>query len=152
MLEPWEEFRPTWRRCAVGRMGWLWSERLPHGSFEEPDKEMIEDLFKRRSGTVVKPMSQVIHLAKEMTLPGRLGHHQRGEDARHHHDRVWEESLIIFWSRWLWYVFLHWGLSIVPYSMITSPNSFQCLNRRVTWRNRETCDFRTFKHLWNYLE
>ena len=54
MLEPWEELRPTWRRCAVGRTGWLWSERLPHGSFEEPDKEIV-DLFKRRSGTVVNP-------------------------------------------------------------------------------------------------
>ena len=41
-------------------------------------------------------LSQVNHLAEEMTLPSRLGHHQRGEDARHHHDRVWEESFIIF--------------------------------------------------------
>ena len=96
MLETLEEFRPTWRRCAVGRTGWLWSERLPHGSFEEPENEMIGDLFKRRSGTVVNPMSQVNHLAEEMTLPSRLGHHQWGEDARHHHDRVWEESFIIF--------------------------------------------------------
>ena len=28
---------------------------------------------------------------------------------------------------------LHCGLFIVPYSMMTSPNSFQCLNRSVTW-------------------
>ena len=149
MLEPWEELRPTWRRCAVGRTGWLWSERLPHGSFEEPENKMIGDLFKRRSGTVVNPMSQVNHLAEEMTLPSRLGHHQWGEDARHHHDRVWEESWTSFWSRWLWHVFLHWGLSIVPYSMITSPNSFQCLKRRVTWRYRETWQLSIFGITWN---
>ena len=50
---------------------------------------------------------------------------------------------------------LHCGLFIVPYSMMTSPNSFQCLNRSVTWgkvKQEEKIVFKSWGRRKKHLE